>query len=200
MRPALSTVSTLAGCSRRSTPGSAEKASASRPAIVSRPARLCEPLLTAAQPRTWSSIGSAAARSIVSRSGFDNSPIAGAPSQAGAAAPPRPLKVVGEFAQQAPVKVALERHDRVGKRGRLDPLPVAKLGVAGGDVDVAVAPEEARQIPVLVLADPGLLPDHTDQFVGQAIFQPLGALGDTLDQARTNAGFLFQLAQSRGPW
>ncbi len=41
----------------------------------SSPPRLREPLLTAAQASTWSSIGSAAARSTVLRSLDDNSPM-----------------------------------------------------------------------------------------------------------------------------
>ena len=67
--------------------------------MVSSPARLREPLFIAAQARTWSSIGSAAARSVASRSGLDNSPMAPAPSQAAEAAPPR-LEVVGEMLQE----------------------------------------------------------------------------------------------------
>jgi hypothetical protein len=60
--------------------------------------------------------------------------------------------MVGELAQQLPVEIALERHDEIRKLTGLNPLPLAKFGMFGVDVDVAVGPEKAGEEPVLVLA------------------------------------------------
>src|SRR4051794_19060592 len=76
---------------------------------------------------------------------------------------PRLLQEVREFPEQLAVELALERHDQVGKLCRLDPPPLAELGVLGVDVDVGIGAEEAREEPVLVLplplAAPQFVPD-----------------------------------------
>ena len=75
--PAESTASTGAASTSFASPGSAEKASARIAAIRSRPARLREPLLTALHCSTWSSIGSAPARSTAACSIVERSPMGG---------------------------------------------------------------------------------------------------------------------------
>ena len=66
------------------------------------------------------------------------------------------------------VEVALERHDQLGEQLRLDPFPVAELGMLGGDIDVGVAAEEPGQVPVLQLALPLAAPQARGDRVGMS--------------------------------
>ena len=60
-------------------------------------------------------------------------------------------------------------------------------------------PQEAAQIPVLELAFPLAAPQHALELRRQIVFQPLGAIGDALDEVRRDAGFLLELAQRGRP-
>src|SRR5205085_810134 len=76
----------------------------------------------------------------------------------------------------------------------------SKLRVfVGRNVDVSVLPQKPRQEPVLLLADPFAVPKPRPPFLGQVVAQPLGALGDLLDQARRDSGLLLELAERRSP-
>src|SRR5687768_7033938 len=109
VRPAASTASTGAASTSASSPGSAEKASASSPAIVASPARFREPLLTAAHDCTWSSIGSAPARSTAARSSDDSSTMETA--------------LAGRFPEGHTASAGHRRRPAVDR----DPLAIAKL-------------------------------------------------------------------------
>jgi hypothetical protein len=98
------------------------------------------------------------------------------------------------------VHVALERDDELGEQRRLDPLPVAEFGMLGGDVDVAVRADEAREVPVLDLALEPALPKLRRNRVRDVVAQLLGMVGELLDEVRRDPGFLLQLAQRAGPW
>jgi len=67
------------------------------------------------------------------------------------------------------------------------------------DVHVGVGAEEARQVPVLVLAAPLAAPQFAPELGGQVVFHPLGARGDPLDELGRNPRFLLQLAQRSRP-
>src|SRR5689334_16263960 len=94
-----------------------------------------------------------------------------------------------EPVQDGAVHVALEGDDEVGKVVRLNPLPVAELGVVGRDIHVRVRAGEAREVPVLDLSLPFSAPQLRGDRVRDVILQPLGMIGDLFDQARGNAGF-----------
>src|SRR4029078_6472318 len=74
-----------------------------------------------------------------------------------------------------------------------------KFRVFGGDVDVAVASQEARQIPILVLTLPFAAPQFAANFFRRVLSQPLGAVSDPLHQVRWDASFLLQFAKRRRP-
>ncbi len=57
-----------------------------------------------------------------------------------------------EFGDEVLIEPAFERHDQIGNGFQLDPLPVEKFRVLGGDVDVVVGAGEADQEPLLALA------------------------------------------------
>ena len=70
----------------------------------------------------------------------------------------RDLEPVAEVVDDPAIEVALERDDQLREPLGLDPAPFAELGVLGRDVYVLVAPVEAGEKPVLVLADPFATP------------------------------------------
>lgn len=72
MLPSASTVSTGVGATNVIVPGNIAKESASRVAMARKPSRLRDPLFTALQRNTASSIGASAARSTTACSLPDN--------------------------------------------------------------------------------------------------------------------------------
>ena len=109
-------------------------------------------------------------------------PILGAPSAAGSAISPR-SKIIRELAEELPVQLALEGDDQLGKvaarstsiRGTRD----ARCGCSRPHPS-----QEAREEPILVLADPFPAPQLALKLLGQVVLQPLGRRTDPLDQPR----------------
>src|SRR6185369_5392125 len=111
----------------------------------------------------------------------------------------RSIQILLELSQQLPVELALEGDDQLRELLRIDPFPLAELGVLRVDVHVLIGAEEARQIPILVLPDILPAPELAAQPLGQVILQTFRALADARDEARLDARFLLELAQCRRP-
>ena len=80
-----------------------------------------------------------------------------------------PVDMLSKLLDQASVKIALERHDEVGKLGRRHPFPGVEFGVLGRNVDVAGSSQEAAQEPVLFLPAPLATPQFILELVGQIV-------------------------------
>ena len=176
---------------RRLAPARARRAARRRrrpagPAIVASPARLREPLLTAAQRQRP---GRASARPRRARSlscrVWTSAPMASAPSPSRCSERHTAYRYSANSLSRRRYRSRLNGTISVGKLGRLDPFPVAEFGMLGGDVRRRCPrrgsgtgyqswrwPSTCRPTPCPISS------------VGQVVVQPLGAFGDPLDQPR----------------
>src|SRR5580700_8908049 len=114
-----------------------------------------------------------------------------------------PLREAGEFAHDALVDRAFERHDEVGQPLDRLPFPGDEFGVVGAaaggrDVDLAIITGEAQCKPLLGLAAVFAAPGPADDFARDVVGEPVRDFTEPLD--RTDAGLLVEFAQARRPW
>src|SRR5580704_4296667 len=112
-----------------------------------------------------------------------------------------PLSEVREFADDAFVNRAFERHDKARDILHRLPAPGGKFRLlrAGGmgEVDLALVAGEAQREPFLGLAAVFAFPRLADDLARDVVLQPVGDFAQPLHG--TDIGFLVQLPQRRRP-
>src|SRR5690349_9968649 len=119
------------------------------------------------------------------------------PARARLAAGPA-LEVGSELLERARVDLALELDDRLGRHPVVAPAPGVELGLGGvAQAHVAVAPDEAQQVPDLLLAAVIAAPFAPYPLVRHFVAQPVAGAAQDVHVALLQADLLLQLAEHR---
>jgi hypothetical protein len=103
-----------------------------------------------------------------------------------------------QLGQRLPVHLALEVDHRLERHPVLVPAPGVELGlVAGAQLDVAVAPDHAQQVPDLLLPAVGAAPVAPHPFRRHLVAQPMTRAPEYADVIRRQADLLLELAVHR---
>src|SRR5258706_12081912 len=103
-----------------------------------------------------------------------------------------------QLGERLAIDLALELDDRLHRDPVFVPAPGVELGLAvAAQLDVAVAPQHAQQVPDLLLSLVGAAPVAPDPFFGNLVAQPVAGAAEDAHVRGLEADLLLELAVHR---